>query len=77
MSKKLFNTHEVLQMLEDEGFFNEADIVVQPPGDNMESEENRGRKEDSDVNHLSGNQLLAKSDVKIEYGDGRSFNKCL
>ena len=73
MSRKLFNTHEILQILEDEGFFNEADIVIQPPGDSMESEEDSGRKEDNHANHLSGNQLLAEADVRIEYGDGRTF----
>ena len=35
MNTKLFNAHEALQMLEDEGFFIEADIVIQPPGDGM------------------------------------------
>ena len=26
------------------------------------------------INHLSGIQLLAEADVKIEYGDGHTFN---
>ena len=59
MSRKLFNTHEALQMLEDEGFFTEADIIIQPPGDGMELEKDSGGEEDNDVNHLSGHQLLA------------------
>ena len=74
MNRKLFNTHEALQMLEYKGFFTKADIVIQPPGDGMESEEDSDGEKDNDTNQLSGNQLLTKADVRIEYGDGRTFN---
>ena len=40
----------------------------------MESEEDNGGEEDNDANHLSGNQLLAEVDIRIEYGDGHTFN---
>ena len=70
----MFNTHEALQILEDEGFFTEVDIVIQPPGDGMESEEDTDGEEDNDVNRLSGNQFLAETDAKIEYDDGCIFN---
>ena len=40
----------------------------------MESEEDNGGEEDNDANHLSGNQLLAEVDIRIEYDDGRTFN---
>ena len=61
----MFNTHETLQMLEDESSFTEANIVIQPPGDGMDSEEDSGRDEDNDANHLSGNQRLVEADVRI------------
>ena len=69
MSRKMFNTHETLQMLEDKGFFAEANIVIQPPVDGMESEEDSGGEKDNDANHLSGNHLLAEADARIEYGN--------
>ena len=52
-------------MLEDENSFTEANIVIQPPEDGMESEEDSGRDEDNDANHLSGNQRLVEADVRI------------
>ena len=61
-------------MLEDEGFFTEADIVIQPSGDGMDSEEDRGGEEYNDANHLSCNQILAEANVRIEYGDRSNFN---
>lgn len=61
MSRKLFNTHEALQMLEDKGFFTEADIGIPPAGEGDSDGE-----EDNDANHLS--------DATIEYGDGLTSN---
>ena len=74
MSRKLFNTHKSLQMFEYGSFFTETDIVIQPPGDGMESEEDSSGEENNDANHLGGNQLLAEADVRIEYGDRHTFN---
>ena len=62
MSRKLFNTHEALQMLEDKGFFTEADIGIPPAGEGDSDGE-----EDHDANHLSEKLLLAEVDVRIEY----------
>ena len=74
MSRTLFNTHEALQMLEDEGFFTEADIIFQPSEDGMESEEDSRGENGNNANHLSSAQLLAEADVRIEYGHGRTLN---
>ena len=49
-------------MLEDKGFFTEADIVVPPAGEGDSDGE-----EDSDANHLIEKLLLAEGDVRIEY----------
>ena len=68
MSRKLFNTHEALQMLEDKGFFTEADISIFteasiPPAGEGDSD----GEEDNDANHLSEKLLLADVDVRIKY----------
>ena len=36
------NACEALQFLEGEGFFSQADIAIQPPGDVLKSEEDSG-----------------------------------
>ena len=46
-----------------------ADIAIQPPGDGDCSEEDSADEDDFDINRLSGNQLLAEADVRINYGD--------
>ena len=74
MSRKLFNTHKALQLLEDEGSSSLSWYCIQPPGYCVESEEDIGGGKDNHVNYLSGIQLLAEADVKIEYGDGHTFN---
>ena len=56
-----FNARESLQFLEEEGFFSQADIAIQPPIDGLESEEGTGYELENYANHLSGKQLLAYS----------------
>ena len=41
MSRR-FNAHEDWPFLEKEGFFSQADIATQPPGDGLKAEENSG-----------------------------------
>ena len=52
-------------MLEEEGFFTEADIVIQSSGYGMETQEECGGEEDGNANHLSGNHFLDEANVKI------------
>ena len=62
----LQNTSErLLLMLAEEGFFIEADIVIQSPGYGMESQEECSGEEDGNANHLSSNHFLDEANVRI------------
>ena len=50
MSRKLFNTHKALQLLEDEGSSSLSWYCIQPPGYCVESEEDIGGEKDNYVN---------------------------
>ena len=69
MSKKQYNTNAWRRR-----FFVEADIVIRPPGNGVETEEDNGDEGGNDINNLSGNQSLAEVDVRIDYEDGHTFN---
>ena len=65
--KKTWNTHEVLQMLEDGNYVN-ADMFLTPPNGAMCSDEDSDKEEMFSANQLSGSQLSAQAQYHVNYG---------
>ena len=65
--KNTWNTHKVLQMLEDGNYIN-ADIFLTPPNGGMCSDEDSDREETVSANHISGSLLSAQAQYRVNYG---------
>lgn len=61
-----------MQLLE--GFFSQADIVIQPPGDGFESEEDSGDEFENDSNFENNSHQDSQDSIRINYGDGTTFD---
>lgn len=55
------------------GIFASMEVSFQPPIDGCETDEGR-HDEGSDMNHLSGNQLLSEADLLINFRNRSKFN---
>lgn len=71
--RRNLTVHDVLNRLEEEGFF-EADIYLTPPGDGQLSDEDSGDEEEGgEINNLNHRQLLAEGEGRILAADGNEL----
>ena len=66
--QKTWNANEIIQMLEDDEHYLNADIFLTPPNGGMCSDEDSDGEETASANHLSGPQLSAQAQYRVNYG---------
>nr|CAD7595708.1 unnamed protein product [Timema genevievae] len=64
-SKKGLSADEIAAILEEQVGLLEAEIYITPPDNPLLSDEDSGDEEETNFNHLSGNQLKAVSEARI------------
>ena len=65
-SFRTFNVHEILSMLEDDGTFEQADIFIEPPEFEADTDEDSGEEDGVGApSNLNRNQLSASASVTM------------
>jgi len=70
-TRRKYSVEEVVAMLEEEEDFVDAEIVITPPENQDVSDEDSGQEDETEISTLSGKQLNAEAEVRVNYGNRR------